>query len=167
MFFIKFIKYLFSFFQGIYIFEAQKNNKIIKYKNFNLKFFKSKKHINNLLILEYLKENNKINRFKKNYYLLVLFYKKNFVCCGWMHETDNWHISEINTDIKTNNLIVLFDFFTVLKFRNKGFYKKILILIRNKRTKKSFLIYCLKTNIRSKKGILNAGFNLKKEIKKI
>ena len=53
MFFIKFIKYLFSFFQGIYIFEAQKNNKIIKYKNFNLKFFKSKKHINNLLILEY------------------------------------------------------------------------------------------------------------------
>lgn len=164
MLFIKLINYILSFFRSVYVFEAQKNKKFIKYKNIYLKIFKSKKSINNFSILSYLKKNNRIEKFKKNYYLLALFYKKDFVCCGWMYQGVNWYISEINKSIKINNLIVLFDFFTLKKFRNKGFYKKILVSIRNKRTKKTFLIYCLSSNTRSKKGILNAGFNLIKKI---
>ena len=167
MIFIKSINYIFTFFRLIYIFQAKQNKKIKAYKNIYLKTFTSLNKTKNVEILNYLKENNKIKRFKNKYILLVLFYKKKFVCCGWMHEGTSWYISEINKNFKIKNFILFFDFFTFPKFRKKSFYKKILILIRNKRTQKPFLIYCLSSNSNSKKGILNAGFNLKDKIKKI
>ena len=65
---------------------------------------------------------------------------------------------EINpkeTIVKKKTLI-LYDFFTEIKLRNRGFYTKILNLIKNTKTRNKFLIYCLKNNESSKKGIKKA-----------
>ena len=70
---------------------------------------------------------------------------------GWMYEGSNWHISEINKKINIENKLLLFDFFTKKKFRNKGYYQKILNLIKNFKNQKIFLIYCLKNNFASRK----------------
>ena len=75
-----------------------------------------------------------------------------------------WKITEINQQIEIKGKILLFDFFTLPKYRNKGFYSKILLLIKNIRTNKIFLIYCLKNNTASKIGILNSKFRLIKQI---
>ena len=83
---------------------------------------------------------------------------------GWMFNGSSWHIDEINKKIKLNGKILLWDFITFSKFRNKGFYCKLLLLIKNLNTKKFFLIYCLKNNNASKAGILNSQFKLKKKI---
>ena len=83
-----------------------------------------------------------------------------------MYQGAKWKITEVNEEIYLKNKILLYDFFTFVKFRNKGFYSKILNLIKNIKTKKTFLIYCLKSNAASKKGILNSKFVLIKKVKK-
>ena len=94
----------------------------------------------------------------------MLFYKKNIVSIGWMYEGKTWYIEEVNKKITIKNKILLFDYKTFEKYQKKGFYVKILNLIKNMRTKKIFLIYCLKSNKASVKGIINSNFSLKKII---
>ena len=84
---------------------------------------------------------------------------------GWMYEGSSWHVTEVNKRIDIKNKLLLYDFFTKKKFRNKGFYSKTLNLIKNSKTRKVFLIYCLKSNIASKIGILKSNFELKSELK--
>jgi len=156
--------YFRSFFRVIYIFESKKNNNKIKFNNFSLKEYKLASEIKNKELKNYLIEEKKLKRIKKNQKLYVLFYKKKFVSMGWMYNGASWKIDEINKRISLNGKILLWDFVTLSKFRNKGFYNKLLLLIKNLNTKKIFLIYCLKNNNASKAGILNSKFKLKKEI---
>ena len=65
------------------------------------------------------------------------------------------------------NTIILYDFFTFLNFRRKGYYTKILKLIKNIRTTKTFIIYSLKTNKKSCNGILKSNFILKNKMKRL
>ena len=83
---------------------------------------------------------------------------------GWMNEGITWHIGEKNKKIDIKDKILLFDFYTLEKFQNKGYYNKLLNLIKNLKTKKIFLIYSLKRNKASVKGILRSNFKLKKII---
>ena len=108
----------------------------------------------------------KKKRFKKKQYLLVLYFKNNIVTTGWMYQGIKWHITEINKEIDIKNKVLLYDFFTFKEFRNKGYYAKILKLVRNFNTKKKFWIYCLSNNYSSKKGIENSNFKLLKRIEK-
>ena len=151
-------------FRTVCIFEAKRNNKKIKYKNLKLIKYDSFSLIKNDELKNYLIKEKKLGRFKLKQILLVLYYKKVFVCAGWMYEGSNWHISEINKKINIKNKLLLFDFFTKKKFRNKGYYQKILNLIKNFETKKIFLIYCLKNNFASRAGILNSKFKLREEL---
>lgn len=167
MFLKKIFFFILTFFRVIYLFESKKNKNIINYKHIELKKFKSKKLIKSPIILEYLKKDNKKDRFYNDQILFVLFYKKKIVSFGWMHEGSNWVITEINKKITIKNSIFLFDFFTLPNFRNKGFYTKILNLIKNKKTNKLFYIYCLQNNKKSTKGILNANFILKNKITRL
>ena len=57
---------------------------------------------------------------------------------GWMYNGASWKIDEINKRISLNGKILLWDFVTLSKFRNKGFYSKLLLLIKNLNTKKFF-----------------------------
>ena len=93
---------------------------------------------------------------------MCYFTKKN--SSVWDGNGASWKIDEINKRISLNGKILLWDFVTLSKFRNKGFYSKLLLLIKNLNTKKIFLIYCLKNNNASKAGILNSKFKLKKKI---
>ena len=115
------IKYLLSFLQTVYIFESKKNKKPIKYKNIYLKKFKSINEIENKNLKNYLIKEEKNKRFRKNCYLLVLFFKKDLVSMGWMNEGITWHIDEKNKKIDIKDKILLFDFYTLEKFRNKGY----------------------------------------------
>ncbi len=158
------IKYIFSFLQTLYLFESKKNIKLLTYKNTTLRKFNSINTIKDKNLKKYLIKEKKIQRFKNNCKLFVLFYKKNIVSIGWMYEGKTWYIEEVNKKITIKNKILLFDYKTFEKYQKKGFYVKILNLIKNMRTKKIFLIYCLKRNKASVKGIINSNFSLKKII---
>ena len=97
-------------FRTIYIFEAKRNNKKIEYKNLKLVKYDSFNLIKNSELRNYLIKEKKLGRFKLKQILLVLYYKKVFVCMGWMYEGSNWHISEINKkiNIKTNCYFLIF-----------------------------------------------------------
>ena len=161
----KFIKRILAFFNEIYIYESNKNKKKITYRNFSLKQFMSQNLIKDKTIYQYLKIGNKFKRFKKNQILFVLLFKKQPVCFGWMNKKPSWKITEINKIIIKKDTFILYDFFTDLNFRNRGFYTKILNLIKNIKTNNKFFIYCLKNNENSKKGISNAKFILVDKIK--
>ena len=109
---------------------------------------------------------SKINRLKKNFYFLVLTSKdkKKMLCSGWLYRGKSWKITEVNKEVKLDNVLLLFDFLTPKKFRNKGYYKKILELIVYKYIGKKLAIYSLSNNIKSLKAIKKAGFKLKRKI---
>ena len=154
-----------SHIRTIYLFEGYKNQKRLNFKNFKLKIFKKFNSIKNEDLKKFLNFEKK-KRFKKKQYLLVLYFKNNIVTTGWMYQGIKWHITEINKEIDIKNKVLLYDFFTFKEFRNKGYYAKILKLVRNFNTKKKFWIYCLSNNYSSKKGIENSNFKLLKRIEK-
>lgn len=160
------IQFLLSFLRTIYLFEAKKNIRRISYNNLKLKKFNNIKSIKELWLKSYLKKNNKDSRFYQKQILLVLYYKDEIVCLGWMYIGSKWLITEIGKKIIKKNSIILFDFFTRPKFRNKGFYRKILTLIRNFNLNKKFIIYSLKSNQQSVKAILKAKFKLVDQLRR-
>ena len=90
--------------------------------------------------------------------------KKKILCSGWLYKGTSWKVTEVNKKVKLNNSILLFDFLTPKKFRNKGYYKKILELIVYKNLGKKLAIYSLSNNVKSLKAIKKAGFKLKRKI---
>ena len=92
--------------------------------------------------------------------------KKKLVCSGWIFFGNKWKISEIDYNINTNKNILIFDFITPLKERNRGNYTMLLKAIRNKYKNRGILIYALKRNLFSKKAILKAGFQFKENLNK-
>ena len=163
----KIFNFFISFINEIYVFESKRNKKNIKLKNFLLKKYTSFKQIKDYKIIHHLKKNDKYLRLKKKQVLLVLFYNQKSVCFGWMSNSSNWLITEINRKINIKNSIILYDFFTFPHLRNKGYYSNILKLIKNIKTDKTFIIYSLKSNKKSCKGILKAKFILKNKMKRL
>ena len=160
-----FKNFILSYVRTIYLFEANTNKKRLNLKNFKFKVYKKFRSIKNKDLKKFLSYEKK-KRFKEKQYLLVLYFKNNIVTTGWMYQGIKWHITEINKDIEIKNKVLLYDFFTFKEFRNRGYYTKILKLIRNFNTKKKFWIYCLSSNYSSKKGIENSNFKLLKKIEK-
>lgn len=156
-----------SFLNEVYIFESKCNKKNIKFKNFSLKKFTTLTQIKDNKIVHHIKKDQKHLRLKNKQVLFVLFKNQKSVCSGWMNKNSNWLITEINRKINIKNTIILYDFFTFPKLRNKGYYSKILELIKNIKTNKTFIIYSLKRNKKSCKGILKAKFFLNKKMKRL
>ena len=150
-------------------FEIKKNKKdFYKQIKEQLIVIKSKKDTRIKFFRSYFnKYPSKLSRLSKNYNFLILSKKnkKNVILCsGWLYKGKRWKISEINKEVSLNNRILLFDFLTPKSLRNKGYYKKILILISKKFTNKQLAIYSLNRNKQSIKAIKNANFNFKKKI---
>ena len=163
---IKIVKYIRSFLSEICLFESKKNKKKISFRNLTLLKYSKFDSIKNKNLKKYVKLSKKNKRFNNNHNLFALFLKNDLVCVGWMYVGRMWHITEIDCKIHIKNKILLYDFFTFEKFRNRGFYSKILILIKNLKTNKNFLIYCLSNNKASKRGIENSKFILLKKIRR-
>lgn len=155
-----------SFFRTVKLYESKKIPKNANFKNFKLHVVKKYTNVKkNKSIEEYFKIfENKKKRFKKNQYLLLLTNKNKFACSGWMTSSTKWFITEINLKIKTTNSIILFDFYTPVNMRSKGYYTKILKIILKKKRNKRLLIYSLSTNRASIKAIEKAGFTLIKNL---
>lgn len=159
------IKFILRFLNKIYLYESISNKKKVKFKNLEIRIFKNIKKINSLELKNFIKIKNLSKRFKYNQFLIVLYKKEKQIGYGWFYEGNYWRISEINRTYPLKKAILLFDFNIKKKFRNKGYYKKFLILIKNIKKNKKFFIYALKTNKLSRKGILNAGFKVKDILK--
>ena len=155
-------------FNVIYLYEHKNNfssytnsksNKLIvvdsanKYQKINRKY-----HLN--LSLE------KIKRFYKKNILFLLIKNNELISSGWStnYFTDSFYIEEIDKKIFFSKSIVLYDFFTDVRFRNKRFYQLLLKIIRNYYKNKKLVIYSLNSNFSSNKGIIRSGFVLKKKL---
>ena len=165
---IKRLKEIYSYFQAIDIYENKLYSPVNINKKYKLYVFNSFNQIKQKELFNYFENfKNKKNRFKKKQSFLVLMNKERLLSSGWLFTGNQWIIEEINKKISLKNKRVLFDFITPEEYRNKGYYSKLLLLIKKKFKGKKLIIYTLQNNIFSKKGIENSGFILIKTLKKL
>lgn len=163
----EFLLKIIIFFRRVNIYQSKKNYTKIYFKNLKLIEINSFKDVKSKKIKRYLINRNLLDRFYEKNTLIVLKKNKSFIAAGWKNSiSSNWKISEINKHIFFKNKIILFDFWVLKEHRNKGYYSKMLQLIKNLNTKKKFIIYSIDTNLISVKGILKADFKLVKTISK-
>ena len=85
-----------------------------------------------------------------------------------MTKSNKWLVTEVNLEIKTSdNSIILFDFYTPVSLRSRGYYTKLLKMIFKKFKNQKFLIYSLSSNLASIKAIKNAGFYFKENLNRL
>ena len=155
------------YFRKVNIYQSKNNLRKKSFKNFKLFEFESFEKISSKKIQYFLKKNNLIKNFTNGNKLLALKKKNSFVALGWKNNTSSyWKISEIDKYVFFKKKIILFNFFVFKKYRQKGYYSKMLSLIKNLNTKKKFIIYALDSNKISNKGIIKADFKLLKRISK-
>lgn len=98
------------------------------------------------------------DRFIQGNIFCFLENNNSITCYGWINNSKTHFIGEIDLTMNVrNNFEMLFDFYTYPQHRNKGYYRMLLncICTRNSNVK---IIYALKNNISSIKGIKKAGF---------
>lgn len=100
------------------------------------------------------------NRIMNNDKFYFFLEDKEIVCSGWLTQKPLF-VSEKNKTLDVKDGVILYDFYTQSKFRNKGYYQKLLACILNdiEPNSKAY-IYALKSNVASNKAILKAGFEL-------
>jgi len=161
--------YFKKFFLSIRWYENIKSKKIkTKVKNsneFKLLILKSKHNISKFYLNEYFtKYKFKLKRLNKKNYFLALVKKKRILSSGWIYLGSKWKITEIDLDIDIRKNILLYDFETPQKLRNRGYYKLLLKLIINKFNNKNLAIYSLSNNYKSNRAIEKSGFKFVKKI---
>ncbi len=165
---IKFLKYIFKFFVSIDIYHSNKKKNYILPRYYKFYVIKSFSNIKSKKLKGYFyKFRKKKERFKKGQYFLALCYKKKLVSSGWMSLEKSWLITEIDRKVKLLNQRIIFDFITPEKERRKGYYTKLLKIVRNKFGSKEIFIYALSSNRFSKAAIISAGFKHNKRLYKI
>lgn len=103
-------------------------------------------------------ERHHYNRIMNKEKLYFFCENKKIICYGWSTQKPLF-VSEKNKTLEIKEGVILYDFFTYEKFRNKGFYQKLLKKILNHLEPNSMAyIYALKSNIASNKAIAKAGF---------
>ena len=158
----KYFKKLLSYFRTVEIYEKNSNITFKCPKGYKFEIYRNLSNIKKKEISNYFKINkNKKKRFHNNCIFLTLSFNNNLVSSGWLFRGKKWRITEVNRDLKVLNKFVIFDFITSPEYRNKGYYTKLLKLIIDKFKNKNILIYVLRSNKKSKKAILKAGFNFK------
>lgn len=156
------LKKILCYFRTVEIYEKNSNLSFKFQNKFKFKIYKSLSSIKKKEILNYFKiYHDKKKRFQNNCVFLTLSFNKNFVTSGWLFRGKKWKITEVNRELNVLNKFVIFDFITLPEHRNKGYYTKLLKLIIDKFKNKNILIYVLRSNKKSKKAILKAGFNFK------
>jgi len=159
-------KKLKKLFFSVFWYEVTGKKRIsIKKKNFRLVVVKSKRDVSKTFLKEYFKRHyHKLKRLNSKFYFLVLVKEKKFLSSGWIYFGSKWKITEVDKYINLNRKLLLFDFETPQKFRNRGYYQLLLKFIRNKFINKKLAIYSFSTNKKSKRAIYKAGFTFVKKI---
>ena len=95
----------------------------------------------------------------KDEFVCIVTNENQLVSYGWITNRTLMPISEIRLQfISKNTDIILYDFYTVDKYRRQGFYSKLLNLIMLTKKADNFVIYALVSNLASTKAILKSGF---------
>ena len=164
----KLLKSIYQFFLTVYIFESYSKFGKINKDGISIFFAKSaNKAKKNKTIKKYFEGNEfKLKRFEKKSQFIGLKRRGEIICSGWIYSGNKWKIEEINKNIGLKNKYLLYDFLTEKKFRNMGYYKLLLKIIKNKFRKKKLMIYSLSHNSKSIRAIEKAGFKLIKKLKK-
>lgn len=156
----------------------QKIKKYIK-KKFNIIiFFKIKKNFknktkNNLEIYKINKNYKKIKKiffndgkilFTNNKGNIFLLYDKEInmpIGTCWCYQIKKkWLVTEIDKIVNFKDSFLLYDFYILKKYRNKGYYLEFLNILKKKFIDKKIRIYCSLFNYYSLKGIIKSGFNI-------
>jgi hypothetical protein len=168
------IDFLFTFLKKIYRSSISLNNKLCFYNNLalqdsqielssSIKFcvcsnfaelveaFRDSDHLIERYHYRRMKNKEKLYFFSEN---------KKIICYGWSTQNP-LYVSEKNKILDVKDGVILYDFFTFEKFRNNGFYQKLLKKILNHLEPNSMAyIYALKSNIASNRAIVKAGFQV-------
>ncbi len=162
-----FLRKIKAYFQTVEIYYNKTTFQPQLNEGYKIKIYKSFDQVKDKKILEYFDHfKSKKKRFEKKQYFIAMCFEEKLLSSGWGFEGKDWYISEIDRKITLEKEVMLFDFITTTDQRNKGNYSKLLSLINYKLKGKKLIIYTLQNNIYSKKGILNAGFSLKKIVRK-
>ena len=141
--------------------------KELKKKKLKLIIFKSKKDVLKKKIemhVYFNKYKEKLKRFDKKYYFLVLAKKKKLLCSLWIYYGSKFHISEIDIYFNLKKQFLINDGETPKHLRRKGYFSLLMKLAKNKFIKKNVIVFVLSNNFKSEKGIKKAGFNFVKKI---
>ena len=162
----KYLKKFLCYFQTVEIYEKNSSSSFRYAKKYKFKIYRNLSSIKKKEVSNYFKiHKDKKKRFKNNCIFLTLSINNNLVSSGWLFRGKKWEITEVNRQLNVLNKLVIFDFRTLQQYRNKGYYTKLLKLVRDKFKNKNILIYVLKSNKKSKKAILKAGFSFKHELR--
>ena len=170
---IKKIKYLYLvfriFFLSVNWYESFAKRKIIKGKIKNKKIklvvLKSKIKANKFYLHNYFNNyKDKLKRFNKKNYFIVLTKNKHLLSSGWIYFGNKWKITEINLNIKLGKKYLLYDFETPKNLRNQGHYTLLLSLIQKKFYGNKLAIYSLSNNYESNRAIKKSGFKFTKKL---
>ena len=162
-----FLRKIKAYFQTVEIYYNKTTFRAQLDEKYKISIYKSLDQVKDKKILEYFDYyKNKKKRFEKKQYFIAMCFEEKLLSSGWGFEGKDWYISEIDRKITLDNEVMLFDFITAADQRNKGNYSNLLSLINYKFKGKKLIIYTLQNNIYSKRGILNAGFTLKKILRK-
>lgn len=103
---------------------------------------------------------NSNKRFSDGAIFFAIHDQSAIISYGWgMKDNLFFPVEEIDVLITVpTNSLVLYDFFTYEKYRNKGYYKRLLYYILSSQMYDRFLIYALHNNISSIKAINKSGF---------
>lgn len=106
----------------------------------------------------YSKNNYLPGRFDKGDVFCALVNDSECLSSGWVATNRLFYISEINLKVLIGpNVCILYDFYTESQHRGKGFYPFLLQSIMN--GDKRYIIYVLKSNVSSLKGVEKASFS--------
>jgi len=146
----------------ILIFGKKNNNSSIRFHNISVYQIKKK----NKKILSLFSREKKILFTLNNKGKAYVLYDRNknqpVGSCWYYKVKKNWYVEEINKYINFKDIGLLYDFYILKKFRNRGYYKIFLNSMLQKFSKDKIQIYCSLFNYYSLKGIIKSNFSLKK-----
>jgi RimJ/RimL family protein N-acetyltransferase len=83
----------------------------------------------------------------------------NYVSFGWAKTADRFQVGEIRAIVHlTSNVQWIWSCFTPPEHRGNGYYPALLIGIRHALPSEQTVIYCVRENRASRRGIMRAGF---------
>jgi len=167
-----FVSLIKKYFLHINLYKSNKfltkiNMKELKKRKLKLIIFKSKRDVikKKIEMHGYFKKyKEKLKRFDKKYYFLVLADKRKLLCSVWIYHGSKFHISEIDIDLNLKKQFLINDGETPKRLRNKGYFSLLMKLAKNKFIRKNVIVFVQSNNSKSEKGIKKSGFNFVKKI---
>ena len=156
------VKNFLNFFNFILIFK--KNIKCeINDLDLNQEYKSTKnENIEKLVFSNFKVPKNFIYRSKNNDILHYLQQGEKLLCYGWSSCKKKFYVSEKKFEINYSNSQIFYDFNTIIEYRNKGYYQRLLKRMLKNYPKQNCYIYSTISNRRSITSILKSGFNLYK-----